>query len=77
MSTQHSSAKAIVVVRTEDVGGKLKHSIATKTETEVGRDHNVALYYGTTTIAFPLLCIQPVVWYHDFNYPTWPAQQKN
>ena len=42
--------------------GKIKHSLATKTETEMGRDHNVALYYGTTTIAFPLcivLCPAP------------------
>ena len=53
------------------LGEKIKHSLATKTETEMGRDHNVALYYGTTTTAFPLLCIQPVVWYHDCKYPTY------
>ena len=63
-------------VRAKYVGGK-KNSLATKTETEMGRDHNVALYHGTTTIAFALLCIQPVVWYHDCKYPTWPAQRKN
>ena len=32
--------------------GKIKHSLATKTETEMGRDHNVALYNCLCTAVY-------------------------